>query len=454
MKKGKNNLLTWVIAIMLLTIISTTAVGFTYAKFVSQISSGGRVQSAGFLITGGSIDVNATVALVAPGETKQTSTSVSYFSQVVTDITAATPTITGTGVFTTSNWSSLLTAYKATTAGASDSLVTTSTTLADVFDVTIGNGTSSTLAEDFASAVAAASSGSVTALSSQISAMPANATQSITVPLNVKITWNEISNSFDTFVGNKVAERLQDSNISAAEKVSYINASLPLTATQHTSSSPSPSLASTSWMFNATPNTSALADNTTYAVNFTSNGENFVGIEKGSLYYVKADTSRVKAYDDNDGWTNEAYRTIQVTGGTDASNNVLSGFVSSNGLSVQNIYKHSIVYSDTSFGLNSGCSMDIYTTFSDLLTGDYIYSQNSTNEFLWAETSQLVYQEGFHNEPHYVTLQSPVKVEIMREYIEYNFLCTISGTNASNGTSWSNQLQNMNISSDTVTQIL
>lgn len=68
----------------------------------------------------------------------------------------------------------------------------------------------------------------------------------------------------------------------------------------------------------------------TYNINFTSNGENFVKIKADyrgytPIYYYKEDGTEVKAYD-NSQWTNQAYRTIEITGGADIGNTQLIAF--------------------------------------------------------------------------------------------------------------------------------
>ncbi|MBO4569609.1 MAG: hypothetical protein J5689_00115 [Clostridia bacterium] len=245
--KKKNWLLTIAFAVLSLTIISTCVIGSTYAKFTSGIASGAKVQAAGFLVDGGEVDLSGTFAMVAPGETKATEVTVNYFSQVETVIAASTATITGTGVFDTTDpdgegqqvspWVAFLTAYKATSTGTANTNITTSTPLSTVFTISIGSGTG-TLAEDFAAAVAAeaTSEGSaatlVTGQTTRLNAMGAAETEALEVEVEVNVTWNEVDDVFDTMLGNAIAELLQ----AQTSVVSYINVSLPLTASQYTGS--------------------------------------------------------------------------------------------------------------------------------------------------------------------------------------------------------------------------
>ena len=249
--KKKNWLLTIAFAVLSLTIISTCVIGSTYAKFTTNVEGGAKVQAAGFLVAGSQTNVNVSVGLVAPGVSQHKDATIEYFSQVVTDISVAQAgaTITGTGVLDAvdpdgegsevSPWVAMLTAYKATTAGASDAAVTTSTTLADVFTITVGNGTALTLATDFAAAVATAvSTAGITDIAgetfvntgAQLPAMAADADTTVEVTIPVTVTWTSLSNSFDTYLGNRIAELATDTTTPTP---SYITVNLPIVAEQH-----------------------------------------------------------------------------------------------------------------------------------------------------------------------------------------------------------------------------
>ncbi|MCR5553885.1 MAG: hypothetical protein K6F08_03995 [bacterium] len=239
--KKKNWLLTIAFAVLSLTIISTCVIGSTYAKFTSNVEGGAKVQAAGFLVTGGTASVGASVGLVAPGVSQHKDATIEYFSQVVTEISVAQAgaTVTGTGVFASAAWTALLAEYKDSTngIGKDDTNITTSTTLADIFTVTLG---SNTVAEDFAAAVVTAASTEGMTLTTStsgghttISAMPADAETTLEVTVPVTVTWTSKGNLFDTFLGNKIAE-LATADQNAA--VSEITVSIPLVAEQYIAS--------------------------------------------------------------------------------------------------------------------------------------------------------------------------------------------------------------------------
>ncbi len=85
-------------------------------------------------------------------------------------------------------------------------------------------------------------------------------------------------------------------------------------------------LTGTTWYFNSTLDTPGAPFN--YAVNFTSNSTDYTAIQwlgTGSIYYG---TNGVYSF--TLGWKAEAYRTIEITGGTDAANANLIAWVKAN----------------------------------------------------------------------------------------------------------------------------
>lgn len=232
--KKRNWLMTIAFAVLSLTIISTCVIGSTYAKFTSQVSGGGKAQAAGFLVAGKEVSADAAVELVAPETTAKSEATIQYFSQVVTEITiTGEGDMTGTGVF--AKWAELVEAYKATDAGNADSAVTTVTALKDVFKVSIDKDESETetdLAIIFAKKVAAASEGKITAEGAKLSAMGKDETAAFEVKFNVTVSWTSLSDTFDTFIGNKIYENLTTSQFGAEVGKSLINVTLPITASQ------------------------------------------------------------------------------------------------------------------------------------------------------------------------------------------------------------------------------
>ena len=64
-------------------------------------------------------------------------------------------------------------------------------------------------------------------------------------------------------------------------------------------------------------------------LNFTSNNENFIGLV--SATYAPLDGGNyIRVYEMGVLWTNEAYRTIEITGGTDATNTNLINWLQEN----------------------------------------------------------------------------------------------------------------------------
>jgi len=106
------------------------------------------------------------------------------------------------------------------------------------------------------------------------------------------------------------------------------------------------SLTNTNWTWNAAPNTTTLSSGTTYNVNFTSNNEEFIGIERGSLVYVRANGTKLKVYDDTNGWINDAYKSITIVSGTAVRNATLITFIKAQGSAVAVAAKGAILEID------------------------------------------------------------------------------------------------------------
>lgn len=241
--KKRNWLMTIAFAVLSLTIISTCVIGSTYAKFTSQVAGGGKAQAAGFLVAGASTEVTVATEMVAPTKAVSAAATINYFSQVdtkieVTNLSEGSTGVTGTGIFAV--WDAIVTAYN-DQAAEGDKVQPANVTLNKVFTVTLESQTEGqTLAQAFAAAVAAASSGNsaVTVKTNEadnvvLSAMGKEATDAVQVTFNVQVKWNQISDKFDTFVGNMIAKNLKEAAVSGATQgKSIIEVSLPITATQ------------------------------------------------------------------------------------------------------------------------------------------------------------------------------------------------------------------------------
>lgn len=121
----------------------------------------------------------------------------------------------------------------------------------------------------------------------------------------------------------KVIEITGGTDVTNATLIAWLEAN----ATQITISD----LTNTTWLLN---NSFALPQNLdiSYAINFTSNNNTFKNIYLDDDYgednfmisYYTADNQTIYVYDSFDGgWTNQAYRTIEITGGTDVTNATL-----------------------------------------------------------------------------------------------------------------------------------
>lgn len=93
-------------------------------------------------------------------------------------------------------------------------------------------------------------------------------------------------------------------------------------------------LAGTTWVINLTP---VISFSDSYGINFTSNSNSYdrLPLDPTSIYFLyfggedfpsRAD----EAYNSIDGWTNANYRTISITGGSDATNSTLIAWFEAN----------------------------------------------------------------------------------------------------------------------------
>ena len=57
-------------------------------------------------------------------------------------------------------------------------------------------------------------------------------TAAFEVTFNVTVTWTSLSDTFDTFIGNKIYENLTTTQFGAEVGKSLINVTLPITASQ------------------------------------------------------------------------------------------------------------------------------------------------------------------------------------------------------------------------------
>lgn len=276
--KKKNWLLTIAFAVLALTIVSTTVLGGTYAKFVSRVSGGAEAQAAGFKVTaGGTGSIVASAEMIAPEVEISSSSTITYFSQVDTLIAVDTDNFGITFEGALANWGTIVSDYN--TLHANDGYAVPAGLLAtDVFKVTADNANS--LEEGFLTALRAAATTANVALTTKtwtvgegneavtyyaVKAMDANATTALTVTLNMGIEWAnnyvtasayvkdgavvdsntagavevtaaEIIDEFDTYLGGLIYTSLQnETNNEPAPIKTYVTASIPVTATQNTS---------------------------------------------------------------------------------------------------------------------------------------------------------------------------------------------------------------------------
>lgn len=130
-------------------------------------------------------------------------------------------------------------------------------------------------------------------------------------------------------------------NIEDEDKLSFIDEKLEFSISD---------LTGTIWVFNDYPDLSSA----TYYINFSSNENNYSYLQIGSerIFY-----ENTRVYLDGEGWENEAYRTIIITGGTDATNSTLIAWLESNATQVSsqsnNMFIGNLPITDSFFGSSS-----------------------------------------------------------------------------------------------------
>lgn len=113
-------------------------------------------------------------------------------------------------------------------------------------------------------------------------------------------------------------------------------------------------LTGTKWVFN--DEITGFSGTNSFAINFISNNTNYTNIYRGTnnFSYSKNGSNRVYVYDTGDeppfvaGWTDDAYKTIEITGGTDATNSELIAWLQAN--AVQQVEPEPATTNTFSFG--------------------------------------------------------------------------------------------------------
>ncbi|MBQ7579452.1 MAG: hypothetical protein IJT25_02860 [Clostridia bacterium] len=216
--KKRNWLMTIAFAVLSLTIVSTMVIGTTYAKFTSTISNAGTVRAAGFLITGSTTGQAANV-LIAPGESKDITVNIKYFSQVDTEITAAAAgdNTANTGAFSATNWAAIksffntnyaaLNTYFGITGEGAATGAMTATNPSDL--ITVNN---TQMLTQFATNAQTAGLTTQTVDSHlYIKAMGYNESTAESVTVTVPVTWQTDTtgkDTLDTLIGNCIAALL------------------------------------------------------------------------------------------------------------------------------------------------------------------------------------------------------------------------------------------------------
>jgi len=232
--------------------------------------------------------------------------------------------------------------------------------------------------------------------------MAANATGALQITLGITVTWNEISDAWDTYIGERVAqEKITNGNTSGISlslnvRMEQYLGTMPESAVAPSSEpvTENPLISGTTYTFDDQPDTTGLTDGTTYNINFTSNGEEFVGIERGSLIYVKANGDKITAYSDLTGWANEGYKYVTITGGTDLNKVNLAGLVRDNGTAATSATFAKSDLRDLLHTYNGMTSLvfdkitnydlSTLTLVSELTTGTdiWVYNSSSTNYYI------------------------------------------------------------------------
>lgn len=241
MKNKKTKILmSLALVVAFAVILSTTAIGATYAKFTQGVTGDANVQAAGFLITGNTTNLSTSL-MIAPGETKTVNLTIGYFSQVNTVISiAGAQEVSGYGVLDMSATNAWTTFKNGFDTWKTDNHITGTpavpTNFADMFTIAIapasGSATGTTLAEQLAYVIRnSTGSTPLAGIGAEIGAMAADAPSALSVSFKVSVQWNHFSDEWDTYVGNKIAERALDTSI-PGDRTSGINLDLGITVTQ------------------------------------------------------------------------------------------------------------------------------------------------------------------------------------------------------------------------------
>ena len=214
----------WMITcfMLVLTLVSFSIIGTTYAKYVSGIYSRTEIQAAGFLIQG-ETPVTATISAstkIAPGDSVTINVPINYFSQVPTSFrTASNIHLSGFGVL--ADFSQLLNDYQAYKTRLNKTGYTP-TDLSDSFTVTFGNNL--TVVQEMIVLLQAQGLTLLTPTDNTftdpiISPMSASASSSFRLSMPITIRWiNHQSNlwdTWDTFLG----EKFYQSNVASGVQI-------------------------------------------------------------------------------------------------------------------------------------------------------------------------------------------------------------------------------------------
>ena len=323
-------------AIVLAVIFSSSILGSTFAKFISRLETNSHIQAAGFYITAGTLSQEQTVAneniMIAPGETKTVYSTINYFSQVNTKVTVGNDSITLTGALSNLDVSDLSDYDSWLLNHQYYPIITAPTSLEDMFTISVSSGIysapGSTVAEQVAEVIRQA--GHLDGAGAYIAAMPADATGAVQIMQEITVTWHEISDAWDTYIGELIAQAQIESN---GTITSGISLSLGVTVEQYLGTMPAVSnLTSTRWTLNNSIDISRLESDVTYDVVFTSNDQNYTGIRKSAsgLQYISGDN--VTTVWDGSDWENSEYKTITFsTTGNDLTNTDLIIWLTENG---------------------------------------------------------------------------------------------------------------------------
>ena len=223
----------WIITCIMLviTLVSFSVVGTTYAKYASNVTGAAPIKAAGFFIQG-ETPATATISTatkIAPGDSVTINVPINYFSQVPTSFRALSDVnLVGFGVL--ADFDLLLSEYAAYKIRLDKSGVTPED-LSDSFTISFGNNSS--VVTEMISLLTTAGLNVLTPTDNTftdpiVSAMSASATTPLQLSMPVTITWINHTNSawdaWDTFLG----EKFYQSNV-----VSGVQVSLELVAEQY-----------------------------------------------------------------------------------------------------------------------------------------------------------------------------------------------------------------------------